>query len=200
MIEGQLEFEEVHDTYRRRVHAYLARFVGESEADDLTQEVFARVSQSLKTFRGGSRLSTWIYRIAANAALDRLRKKGRSGEELSIDAAGDREDQNTWTGEMRRLDQQMIHREMNDCIRNVVSELPEKYRTILELSEFEGFRDDEIAGILSLSLESVKIRLHRGRAKLKEELSRRCILYRDERNEFACEPKNGFLMGQPTRV
>jgi RNA polymerase sigma-70 factor (ECF subfamily) len=195
-----LEFNEIHETYRHRVRAYLERFVGEAESEDLTQEVFARVSQSLKTFRGDSRLSTWIYRIAANAAMDRLRQKGRIGEELSIDAAEDREDQNAWTGETRRLDQQVIHREMNDCIRNVVSELPEKYRMILELSEFEGFRDGEIARILGISLESVKVRLHRGRAKLKEELSRRCILYRDERNEFACEQKNGFRMGQPTRV
>jgi RNA polymerase sigma-70 factor (ECF subfamily) len=200
MIERESDFKEIHETYRRRIHAYMKRFVGEAEAEDLTQEVFTRVSQSLKTFRGDSRLSTWIYRIATNAVLDRIRKKDRCAEELCIDAVGEREDQDAWNGDVKRLEHQVIRREMNDCIRNVVSELPEMYRTIVELSEFEGFKDNEIAGILGLRLESVKIRLHRGRAKLKEELSKRCILYRDERNEFACDLKNEFRNGHPTIV
>jgi len=200
MIEGKSDFKEIYQTYRHRIRAHMGKIVGEAEAEDLTQEVFTKVSQSLKSFRADSRLSTWIYRIATNAALDRIRKRDRSGEVLPVDAAGDREDRNAWNGDVERLEHQVIRREMNDCIRNVVSELPEKYRTVLILSEFEGFKDEEIAGIIDLRLESVKIRLHRGRAKLKEELSRRCILYRDERNEFACDLKDEFRNSHPTIV
>src|SRR3989304_7037573 len=73
MHDSELEFQKVFDAYQPRILRYLARLVGEHEAEDLTQEVFVKVSQALKTFRGEAQLSTWIYRIATNAALDRLR-------------------------------------------------------------------------------------------------------------------------------
>ncbi|MBI3786920.1 MAG: sigma-70 family RNA polymerase sigma factor [Ignavibacteriales bacterium] len=66
-------FQDLHHTFRPRILRYMRRLVGEEEAEDLTQEVFLKVSQSLSDFKGKSRLSTWIYRIAANAAVDRLR-------------------------------------------------------------------------------------------------------------------------------
>ena len=70
----ELRFQQVYDEYHARVLRYLTRMVGAAEAEDLTQEVFVKIGQALETFRGESRLSTWIYRIATNAALDRLRR------------------------------------------------------------------------------------------------------------------------------
>jgi RNA polymerase sigma-70 factor (ECF subfamily) len=201
MTDRELDFKRIHDTYWGRIHLYLARIVGDGEAEDLTQEVFTRVSKSLKTFRGESQLSTWIFQIANNAARDRIRQRARTGEELPMDMVGEREDKNLWTGEMRTLDQQVIHREMNDCIRNVVSKLPDIYRPVVVLSDLEGFKNEEIAEILGLGLETVKIRLHRGRSKLKELLSRHCILYHDDRNELACDVKEGskIISNHPKR-
>lgn len=193
MTGTELEFNKIHDAYAQRIKLYLAKLAGDEEAQDLTQETFTRVSRSLKNFRGQSSLSTWIYKIATNTALDRIRKNVRSKNDLSLDAACDVEDVNVWTGESSALDEQVIRGEMNDCIRNVVSRLPEVYRTVIVLAEFEGFKNEDIAKILTLSIESVKIRLHRARHKLKEELSNHCILFRDERNEFACEQKNDSL-------
>jgi RNA polymerase sigma-70 factor (ECF subfamily) len=190
------DFKKIHDTYSQRIKLYLAKLAGDEEAQDLTQETFTRVSRSLKNFRGQSSLSTWIYKIATNTALDRIRKNVRSKNDLSLDAASDVEDINIWTGEGSAPDEQVIRGEMNDCIRNVVSRLPEVYRTVIVLAEFEGFKNEDIAKILTLSIESVKIRLHRARHKLKEELSKQCILFRDERNEFACEQKNDSLWGK----
>lgn len=69
----ELEFQKIHETFRPKIHRYLTRLLGELEAEDLTQEVFVRVSRALPTFRGESQLSTWLYRIATNAAIDRLR-------------------------------------------------------------------------------------------------------------------------------
>jgi RNA polymerase sigma-70 factor (ECF subfamily) len=81
---------------------------------------------------------------------------------------------------------------MNNCIRKVIYALQPIYRAVIVLSELEGFYNEEIARILGLSQEAVKIRLHRARVKLKEELSRYCILYRDDKNEFACDLKGEF--------
>ena len=69
----ELEFEEIYTDFRPKVQRYLTRMVGEHEAEDLTQEVFIKISRALDAFRGESQLSTWVYRIATNAALDRLR-------------------------------------------------------------------------------------------------------------------------------
>jgi RNA polymerase sigma-70 factor (ECF subfamily) len=196
MTGTELEFNKIHDTYAQRIKLYLAKLAGDEEAQDLAQETFARVSRSLHNFRGQSSLSTWIYKIATNTALDRIRKKTRSKNDLPLDAAGEAENINIWTGENHALEEQVIRGEMNDCIRNVVSGLPEAYRAVIVLSEFEGFKNEDIAKILGLGIESVKMRLHRARHKLKEELSNHCILFRDERNEFACEQKKDSLLGK----
>ncbi|MBI4203532.1 MAG: hypothetical protein HY527_00780, partial [Betaproteobacteria bacterium] len=65
-----LGFQAIHDRFRSRVFGYLTRLVGEAEAEDLTQAVMLKVSEGLPYFRGDSSLSTWIFRIATNAAMD----------------------------------------------------------------------------------------------------------------------------------
>jgi len=74
MADSLMEFNAIYVRYHPKIVRYLARFVGRHEAEDLSQEVFVKVGRSLARFRGESRISTWIYRIATNAALDRLRK------------------------------------------------------------------------------------------------------------------------------
>jgi RNA polymerase sigma-70 factor (ECF subfamily) len=83
-----------------------------------------------------------------------------------------------------------IRQETNECIREFVGRLPESYRTVMVLGEIEGFKDREIAAIVGLSVDAVKIRLHRVNEMLRLELSRGCCFYRDkERNELACDRK-----------
>jgi len=99
-------------------------------------------------------------------------------------------DRNVWTGEARpETDLQLIRQEMNSCIRDYIEQLPEDYRTALVLSEIEGFKNREIAEILGVNLDTVKIRLHRARGRLKESLGRHCQFYLDERSELACDRK-----------
>ncbi len=88
------------------------------------------------------------------------------------------------------IERQAIQMEMNGCIRRVIDSLPGKYRTVIILSEIEGLKNKEIAEILAISIETVKVRLHRARAQLKHELLKHCNLYWDERNEMVCAPKN----------
>jgi len=198
MADGEFNFHKIHDDFRPRILRYLTRMVGEGEAEDLTQEVFARIDRALKAFRGESSLSTWIYQIATNIATDRLRRpSARHGDEKRLpieDIAETEEDKDIWTGEQTAsTEQQVIREEMNGCVREIIKTLPETYRSVIVLSELEGFSDTEIADILGLSLQAAKIRLHRARRRLKKELKTACIFYRDERNEFACDRKTPFI-------
>ena len=204
MGDDKISFRKVHEDFRDRILRYLTRMVGENDAEDLTQEVFAKVSQALKAFRGESQLSTWVYQIATNAALDRLRRSSprrENGQGLPVEAIAESEaDKDTWTGEEKAsTEQRLIRQEMNGCIREIIATLPENYRTVIVLSEMEGLRDGEIADILGLSLQAAKVRLHRARARLKKELSTACVFYRDDRNELACDRKNALIKINETK-
>ena len=87
-MDHSLEFPQIYTAYWPKIARYLARLVGEDEAEDLTQEVFIKVSQALPGFRGESSVSTWLYRIATNAAYDRLRSRLRLQAEELAEVAG----------------------------------------------------------------------------------------------------------------
>ena len=198
MADCEFDFQKVHDDFRPRILRYLTRMVGEGEAEDLTQEVFARISRALKSFRGESKLSTWVYKIATNVAVDRLRRSSSLPgyeKQMNIEDIPEMEEyKEIWTDERTpSTEERVIRQEMNGCIREIIETLPESYRSVIILSELEGFKDAEIADILGLGLQATKIRLHRARTRLKEELKTACVFYRDERNEFACDRKTPFI-------
>jgi RNA polymerase sigma-70 factor (ECF subfamily) len=190
--EGQQGFQDIYTTYNEKIRRYLTLLIGESEADDVTQEVFLKINAALDSFRGDSSLSTWIYRIATNAAMDYRRKSFMRPREQATEGSITG---NPICEEEIALDQsfspdrQLIRKEMNDCIKGIVDGLPENYRTVLILSDLEELKNNEIAEVLDISLETVKIRLHRARARLKKELEHHCSFYKDERNELACDRK-----------
>ncbi len=196
-----LEFQKIHDSYQPKIFRYLSNLIDEYEAEDLTQEVFARVSKKLETFRGESQISTWIYRIATNLAIDRIRyctlpfvELYSRGEITSFDAGEEIEDRNIWTGEKpSSAEQKLIRSEMSECIRSCLENLPENFRVVLLLSELEGFKNSEISKIVGVTLDTVKIRLHRARVQLRKEIEKNCRVYRDERNELACEPTENYV-------
>ena len=179
-----MNFEEVYEEFQPKIRRYLRRFVGPDEADDLAQDVFVKVSQALPEFRNESTLSTWIYRIATNRALDRVRG-------LSARRPSDRplEDANRATDGSPDAERGVFRREMRDCLDHLIGKLPASHRTVFLLSEEEGLTNPEIADALGVSLHTVKIRLHRARLRLRLELGRRCHFSRDARNELLCEPK-----------
>ncbi len=194
MAEQQFEFVQLYQQYRPKILAYLTRLAGPDAAEELCQDAFLKVEQGLGSFRGESQLSTWIYRIATNCFRDQLRcakEKQRQRESVPLaDQSPQLVEQNVWTREPApKIDQQVIRAEMNDCIRGYIDRLPEDYRAALLLSDVEGFKNREIAEILQISLENVKIRLHRARRMLKESLQSHCSFYLDERSELACDRK-----------
>ena len=181
MSENTQDFQQIYLDFHPKVQRYLARLVGEYEAEDLTQEVFVKISQALPGFRGESRLSTWIYRIATNAAFDRLRAPSyqRSVQVgLLNDAAADEVeigDKNIGIqAETPSIEQQLCGKERYECYCDFIKNLPPNYRMVVALSELEELAAREIADLLGLSLDVVKIRLHRGRTRLLQELKAHC--------------------------
>jgi RNA polymerase sigma-70 factor (ECF subfamily) len=192
MNNDKMEFPAIYAEYYPKIVGYLRRLVGE-EAEDVAQEAFVKISRSLDGFRGDSQLSTWIYRIATNAAMDHHRKPSSQQAARTADIP----DENDLSSDERSLlqdsapliDTALIRKDMNECIRGLVNDLPDNYRVVLMLSDLEGFTNAEIADILGLSLETVKIRMHRARRHLKKAMDAACHLYQDERNELSCDRK-----------
>ncbi|MCP4384560.1 MAG: sigma-70 family RNA polymerase sigma factor [Hyphomicrobiales bacterium] len=189
-------FQRLYDQNHQWVCQLLARIAGPQEAEDLAQVVFAKAARALPKFRGAAQASTWLYRIAVHVASDWLRsrsaKEAKATIELSEVLSSDASEPyaisaSQATAASPELD--LIRKEMRECIRGVIGQLPEKQRTVLMLGELAGFADDEVAQTLGISRANAKVRLHRARAQLREKLQVRCDFSRDEDNEFVCEPK-----------
>ncbi len=175
------DFERIYSAFRPRILRYLTGLVGEFEAEDLTQEVCIRIHQALPNFRGEAKLETWIYRIATNAALDRLRQPSFKREvpaaPLTEPAAEETEfeDRDLWTGEPPpSFEQQVFRKEGFECYCDFLAGLPEKYRLVVILNQLGEYTTREIADLLGLNQDVVKIRLHRGKAQLLRELKAHC--------------------------
>jgi RNA polymerase sigma-70 factor (ECF subfamily) len=196
MIKEGLNFDSIYDEFHSKIGHYLERMVGKSEAEDLTQEVFMKVNKGLDGFKGKSSLSTWIYRLATNAALDKLHsrpfRENKQNKSLNnIDDESEAEGKDICVQEKElSAEREAIRAEMNECIREFVDKLPENYRTVIILSELKDLKNQEIAEILGISLDAVKIRLHRARVRLKAEFEVGCNFYYNEDNELACDRKS----------
>jgi RNA polymerase sigma-70 factor (ECF subfamily) len=94
-------------------------------------------------------------------------------------------------GRLPPADQVLVRREMNQCIRQVVEGLPVLYRDAITLSDIDGLKNAEIADRLGVSVDTVKMRLHRGRGMLRQAMETRCDFYRDQRLGLACDAKTG---------
>jgi RNA polymerase sigma-70 factor (ECF subfamily) len=188
----EADFNKVYDEYNSKILRYITRLTNDNETEDITQEVFEKVNRGLSGFKGESQLSTWIYRIATNAALDRMRSPSfrHSGEDL----ADGEQDRNVWIRSKKPpVDNQLIRKEMSECVQEYIDRLSPEYKTVILLSEIEGFTNKEIADILQVSLDTVKIRLHRARASLKKLLDKACDFYHNEQDILACDRKSSII-------
>ena len=180
--------EAIHREFHPKVLRYLGGMVGADEAPDLAQVTMMKVSEHLPEFRGDSSLSTWIYRIATNVARDRLRQLPPQTQPIEADEEGAGRDVPPQL-QSPSAEATAIRAEMSACVREFVDRLPPNYRSVLVLSEVEGLTNAEIAEAAGLSLETVKIRLHRARAKLAAALLAGCRIERDGSDEIACDRK-----------
>jgi len=175
----------IHDQYYHRLRKFiLASVRDESVADDLTQETFIRIQENLDNVRDPEKISSWIFRIAHRLCQDhfRTRKKSSTHEEIHDGLVNLEE-----TPIQKKLEQE----EMSRCVQDQLNLLPESMRSILIFADVMDFSHQEIAEILGLTVENVKVRVHRARKKLKAILEEKCTFEIDERNMLICEPVGG---------
>lgn len=171
-LEGELpSFEKLVSRYQNRIVGYSARMLNDQdEAEDVAQEVFIKAYRSLHTFRGDASFSTWIYRIATNLCIDRLRsRKRRPQQAYSLDDPLDKEEDSggrdiaDYSAEPNR---EVEREELRRRVRQVMAEMPEKMRTILVMCDMQGMSYEEIAKVLDCPIGTVKSRLFHARADL----------------------------------
>jgi RNA polymerase sigma-70 factor (ECF subfamily) len=185
-----LDFSDLFQEYERPIYNYLLRMTqNQAEAEDLTQETFIRVHRSLPTFRSESSLATWLYRIATNVSFDHFRRREVRQAKTALPLQETMPDKE-WPEETPASPEQLAAQsEMSTCVERFIHRLPSTYRAALVLHDLQGLKNREIAEVLGCSLDTVKIRLHRARNKLREALNAGCDFDYDERNVFVCEPK-----------
>ena len=171
----EASFEELVRRYQRPIAAYVYRMVGDYDsALDLTQEVFIKVYNSLARYRSEFKFSTWIYKIAHNAAIDHLRRY--AVREQAVTSGFDTEGRDTPV-EGRRLtpEQESERSERRSEVEMVVEMLPCAYRELIVLRHSHDLSYDEIAEVTGLPLGTVKNRLFRAREAMRDLLIRRGI-------------------------
>ena len=170
-------FEELVRRYQRPIVAYVYRMVGDYDsALDLTQEVFIRIYNSLGRYRPEFKFSTWIYRIAHNAAIDHLRRSDSSRtEDLEVEGEGGQTFQRPLASKAPTPEQLSERNERRGEIEEVVRQLPPAYRELIVLRHAHDFSYDEIAEVTGLPLGTVKNRIFRAREAMRAQLVERGI-------------------------
>jgi RNA polymerase sigma-70 factor (ECF subfamily) len=178
-----MDFWDIYHNHYERVRKFIFALVrDEWVADDLIQETFIKVQKNLTQLREESKLSSWIFRIAINLCKDHFRKMSQSSKSES--ALTKKEEILKEPLFLKKLEQH----QMGECVQDKIRLLPESYQTVLVLFDLMEFSHQEIAEILEISVENVKVRLHRARKKLKIILEKECSFEVDERNVLICNP------------
>ena len=174
-LEGnQLSFQLLIERYQDRLFGLVRHYTKSAvEVEDIVQDTFIKAYRKLESFQHQSSFSTWIYRIAVNTALDFLKRSGRNPvqtvEDPEVVAEGP---QPRTSAQLAPPDAALEREEIAEITKNVLAELPEIFRTVLVLREFEDLSYQEMAEVLSVSIGTVESRLFRARARFKEALLR----------------------------
>lgn len=175
------------ENHYRQIYRYALSLVHDAtEADDLAQETFLRAYSRLDSLRDPAALTTWLYRIATNICLDRIRQRAHC---TPIESETDLDDVNAADPDAPSLQQIVERYEMSACVQRYLESLSDSYRAVILLHDLHGLTGPEIAETLDVSLTNVKIRLHRARRKLQSQLEAGCAFSHDERDTLVCEPK-----------
>jgi RNA polymerase sigma-70 factor, ECF subfamily len=167
-------FEVLMRCYNQRIYRVVHSFItDEAEVEDVMQQAYLRAYLGLGQLGHGQKVASWLVRIAAHAAIDRLRQRNRRAEVGLVDSDGDGdgdEGEGQLMSAIRGPEQRFADRELATLLEAALAELPEIYRAVFVLREIEGLSTDEVAQALGLSEPAVKVRLHRSKHKLRQHL------------------------------
>jgi RNA polymerase sigma-70 factor (ECF subfamily) len=159
-------FAVLFEQHKRRVYSLCLLMTGDvADAEDLTQDAFIQVFRKLKTFRGDSAFSTWLYRVAVNTVLMSLRK--RKPKQVSLDEPVCVNDSMV-PRDFGRNDPELSGTVDRIALLRAIQELPEGYRRIFLLHEVDGYQHHEIATMLRCSVGNSKSQLHKAKLKIRE--------------------------------
>ena len=176
----QVALETIFDLYAGKLYRVALRILGKAaDSEEVIQDVFWTVFRKANTFKGRSALSTWLYRLTVNAALERIRRRKRKHEiEYDEQLPKFSKDGRHWVRPVvdwsDTLDEKYAEQEMHTLIGKALDELKPIDKSIVVLSDMEGLADKEIAVALNLTAAAVKTRLYRARLFLREKLASSC--------------------------
>jgi RNA polymerase sigma-70 factor (ECF subfamily) len=168
----QNAFSEIVELYKDKVYILCYRMLGNShEAEDIAQEAFIRAYVNIDSYNIDKKFSTWLYRIATNLSIDRIRKKkpdfyldaevkGTEGLTMYSQVAAD----------VALPEEEVESMELQQCVQAEILKLPDKYRAVIILKYIEELSLKEISEILGLPISTIKTRIHRGREALRKQL------------------------------
>ena len=167
---------EILNQHEGRIYQLAFKITGSAEdAEEITQDTFLKLIETIDRFEGRSSLGTWLYKLGLNQALMRRRKMSRRREQAWEDPLLAFEEDGhhsapigRWRGSVLDIEREETKR----AVREAIAELPEDYNTVLVLADIEGHSRQEIADLLELSIPAIKSRLHRARLMLRAMLAR----------------------------
>jgi RNA polymerase sigma-70 factor, ECF subfamily len=169
--------EELVERYGDRVYRLALRITGSNEdAEEAAQDALWTAARKIATFKGESAFGSWLYRITANAAYQKLRTRRGKSREIALDDVLPTLDQDgrhfepmdDWSN---RVDEKALQGELRGVLESAIDALPDDYRTALVLHDVEGLSNPDIAEALGISLPAVKSRVHRSRLFVRKRLS-----------------------------
>ncbi|KOS66861.1 RNA polymerase sigma factor SigW [Lysinibacillus contaminans] len=169
----QNAFADIVSLYQHKLYQVCYRMLSnKQEAEDIAQEAFVRAYMNLHTFDQKRKFSTWLYRIATNLCIDRIRKK-KPDYYLDAEVTGTEGlDMYSQIAAKDQLPEEtLVQMELQERIQYEIGRLPDKYRSVIVLKYIEELSLQEISEILDMPLGTVKTRIHRGREALRKQLN-----------------------------
>ena len=169
-----IDFQNLVESLQEKVRNTCFRYVNNvDDADDIAQEVFIQVFESMSHFREESQMSTWVYRIAVNKSLDFLRSKKRKkrfGQLTSLFRFTEEGEEIIEIPNYETPERELEDKERKEVLDWAISKLPENQKTAIILSKYEGFSNKEITKIMDLSLSAIEALMHRAKKNLQKQL------------------------------
>ena len=162
----------LHERYASRIHSYVQKIVGDTHlADDITNEVFAKVFFKSHLYQQGTRFHAWIFEIARNQALSALRSRRLTPVPVASTDHGDRESSPLESIPDWHENRELEHREFEHAFERAVADLPDRYRDVFRMCVQEGARYSDASKELEIPAGTVAIRIMRARRRLFDELA-----------------------------